>query len=154
MLWGRMEGGVEPPVTSRVWLQGDLDAWRPQRRRADLWRALRVAMLSAAWDRRMMRVVRGTQFGPADVATTFVASVRRLVRADWQRATSDVTDLPGAHRSWFPNAEQRAAQYGLVAFEMEWCAAGVLAHVVHGPGGRRPRLEVRLVAPTAEELVG
>lgn len=102
----------------------------------------------------MQRVVRGTEFGPADVAATFVASVRRLARADWQRATSDVTDLVGTHRSWFPNAEQRAAQYDVVAFETEWCAAGVLAHVVHGPGGRRPRLEVRLVAPTAEELVG
>lgn len=152
-LWGRIEGGVEPPITSRVWLQGDLDAWRPQRERVGLWRALRVAMLSAAWDRRMERVVRGTQFGPAEVAAGFVAAVRRLVRADWQRAAADVTDLAGTHRSWFPNAEQRAAQYGLLAFEVEWCAAGVLAHVVHGQRGQRPRLDMRLVAPAAEEML-
>ena len=153
-LWGRIEGGVEPPVTSRVWLQGDLDAWRPQRERAGLWRALRVAMMSAAWDRRMEREARGTQFGPADVAAAFVATARRMVRADWQRATSDVTDMAGTHRSWFPNAEQRAAEYDVVAFEMEWCAAGVLAHVVHGGPGERPRLEIRLVAPAAEEFAG
>jgi hypothetical protein len=102
----------------------------------------------------MQRVARGTPFGPADVAAGFVAAVRRLVRADWQRATSDVTDIAGAHRSWFPNAEQRAAQYGLVAFEVEWCAAGVLAHVVHGQQGQRPRLEVRLAAPAAEGMDG
>ena len=143
---------MEPPATSRVWLQGDLGAWRPQQERTDLWRALRVAMISAAWDRRMEREARGTQFGPADVAAAFVATVRRMVRADWQRATSDVTDMAGTHRSWFPCAEQRAAEYGVVAFEVEWCAAGVLAHVVHGTPGQRPRLEMRLAAPEAGEL--
>ena len=62
--------------------------------------------------------------------------------------------MAGTHRSWFPNAEQRAAEYDVVAFEMEWCAAGVLAHVVHGGPGERPRLEIRLVAPAAEEFAG
>jgi len=151
-LWRRIEGGEGPPITSRVWLLGDLGVWRPQREHAELWHTLRIAMLTAAWHLRMERAARGTQFTPGELAARFTAAVHRLVRADWRRAVSDITDVTGTHRSWFPEAAGRQAEYDAVAFEAEWCAAGVLAHVVHGQPGQRPRLEVRLGAPAADEL--
>ncbi|KAI8465563.1 MAG: hypothetical protein J3K34DRAFT_473292 [Monoraphidium minutum] len=52
-------------------------------------------MLSAAWELRTRRTATGAQFAPADVCRDFVGTVRRLVRADWLRATADITDLPG-----------------------------------------------------------
>jgi hypothetical protein len=109
-------------------------------------------MLAAAWEMRMERTTRGTQFAPHALAARFVAAVRRMVRADWQRATADVTDMTGTHRSWFPAADRRRAAYDMAAFEVEWCAGGVLAHVVHGPPGQRPRLEIRLDAPVEEDM--
>ena len=153
-LWRRMEGGEGPPITSRVWLQGDPEAWQPQREHTELWHTLRIAMLAAAWHLRMERAARGTQFSPGELAARFSAAVHRLVRADWQRAVSDITDMAGTHRSWFPAADRRHAEYDMVAFEAEWCAAGVLAHVVHGQPGQRPRLEVRLDAPAEDDLAG
>ena len=69
--------------------------------------------------------------------------------------------LPGDDR---PDAELRAlstvddADYAaLWAFLVEGGAAnaaGFLAHVVHGGRGERPRLELRLSAPAAEEVAG
>lgn len=153
-LWGRIEGGAGPPITSRVWLLGDPGAWQPQREHVKLWRTLRVAMLTTAWHLRLERAARGTQFAPAELAARFTAAVHRLVRADWRRATSDVTDMASTHQSWFPSAAQRRAEYGVVAFETEWCAAGVLAHVVHGQPGGKPRLEMRLALPAAAEVAG
>ena len=153
-LWGRIEGGAGPPITSRVWLQGDPEAWQPQRGHVELWRTLRIAMLTTAWHLRLERTAGGTQFTPVELAAGFTAAVHRLVRAAWRRATSDVTDMAGAHQSWFPAADRRRAEYDVVAFETEWCAAGVLAHVVHGGRGERPRLELRLSAPAAEEVAG
>jgi hypothetical protein len=31
------------------------------------------------------------------------------VRADWARATTDITDMQGVRQSWFPAAAQRRA---------------------------------------------
>ncbi len=153
-LWARIEGGAGPPIISRVWLQGDLEAWRPQRDHVRLWHALRIAMLTSAWHLRLERAARGTQFTPVQLAARFTAAVHRLVRADWRRATSDTTEMAGAHQSWFPAAARRRSEYGVVAFETEWCASGVFAHVVHGPRGQQPRLELRLDCPAIEEVAG
>jgi hypothetical protein len=39
-----------------------------------------------------------------------------------------------------------------VDFETAWCAGGVVAHVTHAAGGRRPRMEFRLAAPTDSDM--
>jgi hypothetical protein len=52
-------------------------------------------MLSAVWGLRTRRLAMGSQFDPTDVGRDFTAAVRRLVRADWLRATTDITDMQG-----------------------------------------------------------
>lgn len=150
-LWLRVEGGGGPPLTAAVWLVGDPGAWQPQRAHAGLWRSLRAAMLSAAWDLRTRRSATGVQFTPADVCRDFVGTVRRLVRADWLRATADITDLPGVQASWFP-AEGRRQPFTVADFERRWCPGSVVAHVVHGHAGRPSRVDLRLGAPPSLDL--
>jgi hypothetical protein len=99
--WVRIEGGGGPPLTAAVWLLGDPGEWRPQQAHAGLWRSLRTAMLSAVWGLRTRRLATGSQFGPTDVGRDFTAAVRRLVRADWLRATTDITDMQGMRQSCF-----------------------------------------------------
>jgi hypothetical protein len=41
----------------------------------------------------------GLQFAPTDVGRDFTAAMRRLVRADWLRATTDITDMQGVRQS-------------------------------------------------------
>jgi len=126
-LWVRIDGAPQPPMSPDVWLQADPAAWQPQRTsHTDLWCALRVAMLAAAWSWRLRRAATGEQFGPSHIVFSWVADVRRLVMADWQVATSSCTEMAGAHRSWFPGREP---QLDLVAFESRWCGGGVVAHV-------------------------
>jgi len=149
--WARVEGGGGPPLTAAVWLVGDPGAWQPQRAHAGLWRSLRTAMLSAVWELRTRRLATGKQFAAADVGRDFTAAVRRLVRADWLRATTDITDMPGVQPSWFPAAARRGRP-SVVDFEATWCAGGVVAHVTHAAGGQRPRVEFRLAAPTGRDL--
>jgi hypothetical protein len=84
-------------------------------------------MLWAVWGLRTRRLATGTQFGPTDVGRDFTAGVRRVVRADWLRATTDITDMQGVRRSWF----------SVVDFETAWCAGGVVAHVTHAAGDQR-----------------
>ena len=149
--WARIEGGGGPPLTAAVWLVGDPGAWQPQRAHAGLWRSLRTAMLSAVWELRTRRLATGAQFDAVTVGRDFTAAVRRLVRADWLRATTDITDMQGVRRSWFPAVEGRR-QPSVVDFEAAWCAGGVVAHVTRAPGGQRPRVEFRLRAPAADDL--
>ena len=101
-------------------------------------------LLSAAWTLRCRRCSSGRQFGPADVAAAFVADVRRLVRADWQRVVADVIAVAGTDPSWF-----RGRKPGLSPeeFEARWCAGGVIARCVPSAPGAVPSLELRLVAP-------
>ncbi|KAI8463601.1 MAG: hypothetical protein J3K34DRAFT_475068 [Monoraphidium minutum] len=121
------------------------------RAHAGLWRSLRAAMLSAAWELRTRRTATGAQFAPADMCRDFVGTVRRLVRADWLRATADITDLPGVQASWFP-AEERRQPFTVADFERRWCPGSVVAHVVHGQAGRPARLDLRLGAPSGLDL--
>ena len=141
-LWVRIDGAPQPPMSPDVWLQADPAAWQPQRTsHADLWCALRVAMLAAAWSWRLRRAASGEQFGPRHIVFSWVADVRRLVMADWQVATSSCTEMAGAHRSWFPGREPHL---DLADFELRWCGGGVVAHVAQGAAGQPPRLEFRL----------
>ncbi|KAI8464431.1 MAG: hypothetical protein J3K34DRAFT_491622 [Monoraphidium minutum] len=110
-------------------------------------------MLSAAWELRTRRTATGAQFAPADVCRDFVGTVRRLVRADWLRATADITDLPGVQASWFP-AEERRQPFTVADFERRWCPGSVVAHVVHGQAGRPARVDLRLGAPSGLDLAG
>lgn len=89
----------------------------------------------------MRRVTLGEAFGPSQVVDACVADVRRLVLADWQAALGSCTDMAGTHSSWFPG---RPPDMDVVQFEARWCGGGVIAHVVHRPGGRQPALEFRL----------
>ncbi len=73
------------------------------------------------------------------------------MRADWLRATTDITDMPGVQPGWFPAAARRGRP-SVVDFEATWCAGGVVAHVTHAAGGQRPRVEFRLAAPTGRDL--
>jgi hypothetical protein len=108
-------------------------------------------MLSAVWELRTRRLATGAQFDAVAVGRDFTAAVRRLVRADWLRATTDITDMQGVRRSWFPAVEGRR-QPSVVDFEAAWCAGSVVAHVTRAPGGQRPRVEFRLRAPAADDL--
>ncbi len=141
-LWVRIDGGSAPPLLPSVWLQGNTEAWSPQRRtNADLWRTLRVSLLASAWGLRVRRVSLGEPFSPSQVVAACVADVRRLVLADWQVALGRCTEMAGTHSSWFPG---RPPDLDVVQFEARWCSGGVVAHVVHRPGGRGPALEFRL----------
>lgn len=150
-LWVRIEGGTGPPLTPRVWLQGDPHAWQPRlEHHHQLWHALRVAVLSAAWALRCRREARGSQFSPGDVAAACVVDLRAVVRADWQRATSDVTRMAGAGSRLFPRRRGgtgRAAPTSVAAFEVKWCGGGVVAYVAHRQG-LPPALELRLAPPS------
>ena len=149
-LWVRIEGGTGPPLTPRVWLQGDPGAWRPQlEHHHQLWHTLRIAVLSAAWALRCRREARGTQFSPDDVAAACVEDMRAAVCADWRRVTSDVTRMDGVSSRLFPRARGGAAGVAppsVAAFEVTWCGGGVVAYVAHAPS-RRPALEFRLAPP-------
>ena len=141
-LWVRIDGGSAPPLLPSVWLQGSNEAWSPHRRTStDLWHALRISLLASIWSLRMRRVTLGEPFSTSTVVDACVADVRRLVLADWQAALGSCTDMAGTHSSWFPG---RPPDMDVVQFEARWCGGGVIAHVVHRPGGRGPALEFRL----------
>ena len=102
-------------------------------------------MLSSAWALRCRRAAWGVQFSPADVAAACVEDLRAVVRADWQRATSDICRMDGVSSRLFPRG--RAPTLGSVAdFEVKWCGGGVVAYVAHRLG-QSPVLELRLEAP-------
>ena len=149
-LWVRIDGGPGPPPSPRVWLQGDMLAWQPQRRQhVHLWHALRLATLSAAWTLRCSRAAWGTQFTAADVAAACVRDLRAVIAADWRRATSDIRRQDGAGPHLFPRNRGRAgaAPDCVVAFEIKWCGGGVLAHVSHRQGNS-PTMHIRLRPPS------
>ena len=152
-LWVRVDGGNPPPLTPAVWIQGSYATWQPQAsQRAALWHTLRIAALSAVWGLRDRREAWTTQFSPADVAESFVRDLRRVIRSEWARASSDVTRVPGAHSSWFPAASGRqAARFDVASFEAKWCANDVLASVGRAPGGQ-PTVRLRLQAPPSGDL--
>ena len=141
-LWVRIHGGSEPPLSPAVWLQADDRVWKPQSgAHVVLWHTLRVAMLSAAWSWRLRRAASGEQFAPGQIISTCIADIRRLVRADWETVVSSCTDMAGTHRSWFPGREPWLA---VEEFEKRWCGGGVIASVVRGAAGQKPRMEFRL----------
>ncbi|KAI8462795.1 MAG: hypothetical protein J3K34DRAFT_446471, partial [Monoraphidium minutum] len=111
---------------------------------AGLWRALRTAMLAAAWEQRMRREATGAPFHPSAVITAFVEDVRRMVLADWLLATTAVTDMAGTHSSWFPGIPAKSSPQ---AFEGKWCAGSVIAYVRCPAAGAKPTMEFRLSAP-------
>jgi hypothetical protein len=125
-----------------VWLQADTTDWRPQRDHAALWTTLRTSLLAAAWGLHQHRAATGEQFTAREVVGACVGDVRRLVLADWQRVVSAVTEMEGAHRSWFPGRDPRLS---VLDFETFWCPASVIAHVSHPQGA--PVLDFRLEAP-------
>ena len=145
----RIEGGSGPPLTPQVWLQGDPGAWRPQRAGlVPVWEAWRVAVLAAAWQLRCRREAWGVQFTPAELAAAAVEDLRRIVVADWLRASTDLTRaMEGVSPTWFPRQPSSAARFGVVEFETKWCEGSVVAYVRHCQG-RRPVLEFRLSSPS------
>ena len=95
------------------------------------------------WGLRDRRVTWTTQFSPAEVAESF-RDLRRVIRSEWARASSDVTRIPGARSTWFPPASGRqAARFDVAKFEAKWCANDVLASVGRAPGGQ-PTVRLRL----------
>jgi hypothetical protein len=110
-----------------------------------------VALLAAAWQLRTRREAAGEQFTAADVCAAFVEDVGCVVHADWQRVKDSVTDMAGAHASWFPRGRK---EMSVVDFEVAWCAGGVIAHVTHG--GSQPTMAFWLDGelPTAGTAVG
>jgi hypothetical protein len=127
-----------------VWLQAATEPWRPQRRHAALWATLRTALLASAWSLHQRRAATGEHFTPREVGECFVGDVRRLVWADWQRVVSDVAEMEGTHRSWFPGRDPRMT---VVEFETFWCPSSVVAHVYHPQGSSTPVLDFRLRPP-------
>jgi hypothetical protein len=82
-----------------------------------------------------------------------VKDLRRIIRADWARASADATRIPGVSNSWFPAAAGRQAdRFDVAAFEARWCTNDVLASVGHPPGGQ-PTVRLRLLAPPPGDLV-
>ncbi len=140
-VWTRVEGGLGPPLTAAVWLQGDTQQWQPQRQHRHLWTSLRISLLAAAWELRTRRNALGTQFTPADVIARCVDDIRSLVLADWQRIVSRVTDMAGTHEGWFPGRDPAITT---VDFEKWWCPGSVVAHVYHTQAPSKPRMEFRL----------
>jgi hypothetical protein len=75
-VWARIEGGTGPPLSPQVWLQGDSGAWKPRDPNlGDLWDALRIAVLAAAWRLRCRRTAWDSQFTPTDVAKAAIADL-------------------------------------------------------------------------------
>jgi hypothetical protein len=143
-LWTRVDGGPGPPTTAAVWLQADTTDWRPRRNHAALWTTLRTSLLAAAWGLHQHRAATGEQFTAREVVGACVEDVRCLVLADWQRVVSDITEMEGAHRSWFPGRDPRLS---VLDFETLWCPGSVIAHVSHPQGAPGPALDFRLEAP-------
>ena len=149
-LWRWIDGGTGPPLSAAVWLQQDPTSWQPSQQHARLWTALRTTLLCEAWRLRTRRVATGVPFTPREVVEGCVREVHDWVLADWQRAVSRVTALPGTHASWFPG---RSPAMTVVEFEVFWCPSSAIAHVSHPQAaGAKPTLEFRLQAPTADEL--
>lgn len=148
-LWRWIDGGAGPPLTAEVWLQSSQESWQPSRQHARLWTALRTTLLCEAWRLRTRRVATGVPFAPREVVEGCVRELHAWVMADWQRAVSRVTDLPGTHASWFPG---RSPAMTPMEFEVFWCPSSAIAHVTHSQAGGKPTLEFRLQVPSVEEL--
>jgi hypothetical protein len=141
-------GGAPPPITAEVWLQASpTAAWQPRapsfapRATAELWAAMRLAVLAAAWRLRCRRCALGQQFSAADVVDAALADLGRLVRAEFC-ATSDVVAVAGTSPAWFPRRRPPAP---VEAFRDKWCRGGVLAVLLPGPPPQASlRLDVRL----------
>jgi hypothetical protein len=107
---------------------------------------------AAVWGLRDRRVAWAEQFAPADVVESFVKDIRRIIRADWARSSSDATRIPGVRSSWFPAAAGRqATRFDVASCEAKWCANDVLASVGRAPGGQ-PTVQLRLQAPPSGDL--
>ena len=85
------------------------------------------------------------------VVGSFIQDIRGIVLADWQRASSDITQMAGARSSWFPRGGQQAAGFSVSDFESKWCTNGVIAGVMRVPGGR-PAVRFRLVVPPSSDF--
>ena len=150
-LWVRIDGGGLPPLTPLVWIQGS-NTWQPQHtHHAALWHTLRIALLSAVWVLRDRRAAWSVQFSPMQVVEAFVQDLRSIVLADWQRASSDITQMTGVSSSWFPRSGRQAAGFGVSDFESKWCTNGVIASVVHVSVGQ-PTVRFRLEVPSSSDL--
>lgn len=93
---------------------------------------MRTAMLAAAWQLRCRRAATSQQFCPRDVAQAFVADICKLVHADWQCVSSNITSIAGTHQSWFKG---RRTDMSVVEFEIKWCGGGVVAVVTQSTNG-------------------
>jgi len=143
-LWVRVGGDGEPPLTTRVWLQGDAGAWKPRAPcLRGAWQTLRIAVLSAAWQLRCRRAAWGVQFSPAEVVAACVVDLRHIIAADWQRATSNVARAVGARP---PRGEP---EFDVAAFVSMWCSNGVFARVSCRQGAG-PAMEFCLGEPSGE----
>jgi hypothetical protein len=148
-VWARIEGGTGPPLSPQVWLQGDSGAWKPRDPHlGDLWDALRIAVLAAAWRLRCRRAAWDSQFTPTDVAKAAIADLRTIARANWARATSPGgLRLDGISPRVLNRCRGAAGRATIADFELKWCGGGVVAYVAHRRG-HRPAMEFRLRPPT------
>jgi hypothetical protein len=143
-VWARIEGDAGPPLSPQVWLQGAPGPWEPRDPNlGDLWHAMRIAVLAAAWRLRCRRAAWDLQLTPTDVATAAIADLRAIAHADWARATSSSDGLRlGGISPRVLNRRHRGAlgPASVADFELKWRGGGVVAYVAHRQG-RRPTME-------------
>ena len=106
-LWGAIVGpaGTAPPCTAGVLLADDQREWEPGGGVAhgELWTALRLCFLQAAWAMRCRRAADPQRFpgSAAGLVAAVVAGVAQLIRRDYARTQGDSRHMTAAPSDWF-----------------------------------------------------
>jgi hypothetical protein len=134
--------GERPPLDAQVLLADNHTVWQPAAAQLrPLWSRLRITVLHAIWHVRSNRHdCNGTSFA-ATAAAMAVSTMRKAIKRDWLRCTTDVRAMSDTYHHWFrgrdPSLDERE-------FEQLWGAGGLLCLLQPGAGGRSQQLVITL----------
>ena len=134
-LWARVVAGRVPPLDARVLLAGDHTVWDPGGgdAGAELWTHLRLLFCRAVWFLRCCRTAHGQVFTAEAVVALTSSWLRRAIRLDWLRVTTNLAGTAAPLPSWC--VIHKRYDMSQAEFIARWCLGAVLAHVSSDAAG-------------------
>jgi len=136
--------GEQVAMTPMVLVAGFPGAYAPAQELADLWLRTRLLFLHSVWVLRCKRAVQGVSFTASQIGALFVGRLRRCIKSDFVRASTDLPEASGVCRLWFGG--EPGGRFDYAEFEARWCHGGKLASVGSAGSGARRVLSLHVCA--------
>ena len=144
--WGSVSG-LPPPDLPAVIVAGHPAAYVPPAGSESLWLWARLLFLHSIWRLRCRRQALHSSFTATDIVALFIGRLRRQIKLDFFRATSDLPALSGCCPLWFGSV--LGGKFEIEEFKALWGFNGVLATV---SGGDDTGLSLQVLLSTSHPL--